>query len=161
MPRPRCSVCLHPELHAIDDALRRGVPSLRDLAKKVDVTSASLFRHKRHAIDDRPVKGHVISNIRSEIGKLRQAQTAARKRRDIDTALSISREIRNWLALEAKTQSVSRTETDTDALLSGPDALALAKSVIESQLADPALLEWLDGLQDRLRATGRLPETHD
>src|SRR5579862_10054918 len=107
MPHQKCTVCNHPEREAIDEALRRGSPSLRELAKQTGLHHAALFRHKRHGV---PVKGKVVSNIKAEIAKLRAAQTAAKRRRDTNAVLAISREIRAWMVLEGKTANVIATD---------------------------------------------------
>ena len=46
MPRP-CSICAHPELRAIDEALTTP-ESFRSLAKRFRTTKDALFRHRAH-----------------------------------------------------------------------------------------------------------------
>ena len=155
MPHPTCTVCLHADVQAINEALQRGQPPLRELAKQAGVTHSALYRHKQHAVF---VKRLVINDIKAEISKLRYAQTAAKKRRDMTTVLAISREIRNWKALEAKTRPIAPTDgANADDALSLRDALIVAKSLIESQLNDPDVQAWLESL----RATGTLPDAQE
>ena len=48
MPR-NCTVCLHPERKAIDEALFRNKTPLRNVSKQFGVTASALFRHKQHS----------------------------------------------------------------------------------------------------------------
>ena len=47
MPHARCSVCNHPDVAAIDAAHKAGA-SVRALAKRFGITSASADRHFHH-----------------------------------------------------------------------------------------------------------------
>jgi Trp operon repressor len=47
---PSCSVCCHPELQRIDEALASGRESYRDLEKRFGVGRASLTRRRAHAL---------------------------------------------------------------------------------------------------------------
>jgi hypothetical protein len=47
MPRA-CTVCGHPERHAIDEALFRNNIPFRNVSKRYQVTVSALFRHKQH-----------------------------------------------------------------------------------------------------------------
>jgi len=74
------------------------------------------------------------------------------------TVLAISREIRNWKALEAKTRPISPTDgANADDALSMRDALIVAKGLIESQLSDPDVRAWLESLV-QVRAAGNVPD---
>jgi hypothetical protein len=158
MPRQSCSVCAHPALADIDQSLSTGSPSLRDLAAQCGLSKAALFRHKQHA---KVAKGSSVKNIPEEIRKLRIMLAKAKRKGDTSAALSISREIRAWLAFEAKTQSVMPKDSAASEELSLRDALALAKGLIESQAGDPDVQMWLKALLERVRATGKLPDTQD
>jgi hypothetical protein len=48
MPRS-CTVCLHPERKAIDEALFRNKAPFRNVSKQYGVTASALFRHKKHS----------------------------------------------------------------------------------------------------------------
>jgi hypothetical protein len=48
MPRS-CTVCLHPERKAIDEALFRNKTPFRNVSKQYGVTTSALFRHKQHS----------------------------------------------------------------------------------------------------------------
>jgi len=48
MPRS-CTVCLHPERKAIDEALFRNKTPFRNVSKQYGVTASALFRHKQHS----------------------------------------------------------------------------------------------------------------
>lgn len=163
MARQTCSVCLHPDLASIDESLRSGSPSMRDLAAQCGLSKASLFRHKRHA---KVTKGQSVKNIPEEIRKLRIMLSKAKRKGDTSSALSISREIRAWLTFEAKTRPIVAQGSGIADELPIRDALPLARSVIESQLADPDVRAWIAGLSERIanetgpRATGNVPDSH-
>ena len=149
MPHQACTVCAHEQRPAIDEALGRGQPSLRELAKQVGVTHSALWRHRQHGV---PGKPKVVTDIKAEITKLRAAQTAAKRRRDTNAVLAISREIRNWMTLESKNQAASRSDSGNSEELPRSEALAMAKTIIEADLADGGLETkvWLVGLMARL-----------
>jgi hypothetical protein len=147
MPRIRCSVCRSEHKDAIDAALASGSPPMRELARQTGLSHASIFRHKQHGI---PAKPKTVSNIKAEIGKLRAAQTRAIRRRDTNGALAISREIRNWMALEAKTRSAVPSDHAKHENLSRGEALALAKAIIESELTDPDVRQWIIAIAERI-----------
>lgn len=48
MPRA-CTVCGHPDRHAIDEALFRNNVPFRNVSKQYQLTVSALFRHKQHA----------------------------------------------------------------------------------------------------------------
>lgn len=48
MPRS-CTICLHPERRAIDEALFRNKTPFRNVSKQFGVTASALFRHKQHS----------------------------------------------------------------------------------------------------------------
>jgi hypothetical protein len=146
MPRQTCSVCKHPERADIEKAITSGTPSLRDLAQQCGLGLTSLFRHKQHMA---VAKDSSMKNIPEEIRKLRIMLAKAKRKGDTSSALSISREIRAWLAFEAKTRPIHQDKTITDEI-PVRDAVALAKSVIESQLDDPDVQAWLAGLTERV-----------
>ncbi len=155
MPRQTCTVCRHEQRDAIDEALRRGEPSLRELARQVGLTHAALFRHKQHGV---PVKGKAVSNIKAEIAKLRAAQTAAKRRRDTNAVLAISREIRNWMVLEGKQGNAIASERVNAEQLSPGEALSMARAIIESQLHDPEVQSWLHALIERIPDASAQPD---
>jgi hypothetical protein len=137
---------------------------MRDLAAQSGLTSSALFRHKQHA---KVAKGQSVKNIPEEIRKLKIMLNSAKRRRDTSAALSISREIRAWLTFEAKTQSVLPQNGAIAEEMPLRDAVAIAKSVIESQVGDPEIQTWLRSLVERVpvereevRATGKLPDAH-
>ena len=143
MARQTCTVCAHPHLAAIDESLRNGTPSLRDLAAQCGLSKAALFRHKQHA---KVAKDLTTKNIPEEIRKLKIMLNSAKRRRDTHAALSVSREIRAWMMLEAKTKPIRAKESGLADELSVGDALILAKAMIESQLQDPEVRGWLRSL---------------
>jgi hypothetical protein len=164
MPHQQCTVCAHPDLASIDQALRSGTPSLRDLAKQTGLNASALFRHKQHA---KVGKELTTKHIPEEIRKLKIMLNSAKRRKDTPGALSISREIRAWMLLEARTRPIVAQDHAIGDEMPLRDAVAIAKSVIESQLADLEIQAWVRSLIERIpavevvRATGTLPETQD
>ncbi len=154
MPRQTCTVCAHKDRESIDQALREGRPSIREIAKQSRLTSAAVFRHKQHTFPDKLPSNEEIPK---EITKLRHAQAAAKRRRDTDAVLAISREIRAWMLLKAKTKSVLPRDRDKPEELSRSEALTLAKQIIEGQLDDPSVVSWLEESLSRAGQTQREP----
>ena len=148
MPHPACTVCASPLRQEIDDALKAGSPSIRELARQTGIHHASIWRHSQHGV---PGKPKTVSNIKMEIAKLRQAQTAAKRRRDTNAVIKLSREIRSWMQLEAKTRVVTPSEPASTEELSPTQARALAQAVIEAQLTDADVRQWILGLAERVR----------
>ena len=60
-----CTVCSHPELKAIDEALFRNESSFRMISEQFGVTKSALFRHKKHS----PITGRVLK-LGAELEKL-------------------------------------------------------------------------------------------
>lgn len=147
MPRQTCTVCAHQERSAIDAAITRGSPPLREIAKQCGLSLTAVFRHKQHMV---VAKASTMKNIPEEIRKLRIMLAKAKRKGDTSGALSISREIRAWLTLEAKSQDVTASDSGNAEELSRSEALALAKAIIEGQLEDPDVVAWLTGLMERV-----------
>jgi hypothetical protein len=158
MPRAKCSVCRHPDLNTIDDALRTGSATMRELAERSGLSLPALDRHKqKHLIS----KGRPVKNIGEEIRRLRIMLAKVRKKGDTNAALAISREIRSWMVFEGKTANVIPSGSGNVEELSRSEALSMAKAIIESQLHDPDVRSWLIELTDRMRTTGNVPEAQD
>jgi hypothetical protein len=162
MPHSRCTICTHPERQAIEAAREAG-DSLRKLAKRFGVSYQTVHLHAHE--DDRAttrINTGQIAHIDEEIKKLTRAQNRAKKKRDNDQVLAISRELRNWFLIKqnAETASMATAEFKEKAEdISPREALGLAKSVIETQLQELEVHVWLLGLADRVRATGTLPDS--
>lgn len=147
MPRQHCGVCLHPDLDWIDRAIAEGTPSLREIAKRTRLKLSAVWRHQQHGA---PVKPKVLKNIAAEIKKLRAAQTAAKKRKDTSGALAYSREIRNWIALQAKTQVVTAERDGHPEELPRAEALSIAMGLIEAELRSPDVIAWIEQVHERV-----------
>jgi hypothetical protein len=154
MPHATCTVCKHEQRAAIDQALSDGSPSIRELASQTGLHRSAILRHKQHTAPDK-LPAH--SEIPKEIAKLRKAQMAAKKRRDTGAVLAISREIRAWMLMKARTRTIRSNDGEKDQELSRSEALALAKAIVESELRSPEVLSWVLELAERVRATGSLP----
>jgi hypothetical protein len=153
MPKKRCSVCNHSQVEAIDAALKSG-ESVRKTAARFGLSPTAISRHENHGKHaEARINTGQIAHIDEEIKKLTRAQNRAKKKRDTNQVLAIARELRNWFVLKQKAELALITthgETPNGAEISPRDALALAKSVIESQLDDPEVQSWLTGLMERV-----------
>jgi hypothetical protein len=174
VPKTRCSVCLHPERETIETALKAG-ESVRVAARRFGLSRAAVNRHQHEGdrAKTRASSGQ-IAKIDEEIKKLTRAQNRAKKKRDSAGALAIARELRNWFVLRQKAE-ITEIASGSDAVDGAPvslrDATAIARSVIESQLTDPDIQNWLRSLLERIpgaiaepeevRTTGKLPDSHE
>lgn len=152
MPHATCTVCTHEAHNMIESALRSG-GSVRAVARRFGLSPAAVDRHKHHGDREKSrVNTGDLERINVEIRKLHHAQTAARKRRDNDAALAISRELRNWHVLKQKAEvaAIGTASENATEQLSPTEALALAKSVIEARLNDPDVRSWLVGVIERI-----------
>lgn len=150
MPHQLCSVCRHPAREKIDAELLHG-ESIRVIAGRHGLSKTVLHRHAHHR-DHAQVKASAgeLKRIDAEISKLIRSQTAAKKRRDNSTLMSIAKELRAWHTLRQKAvAAVAASEPDQQRDgLSERDALQLAMSIIAASLAakNPETLEWLRSL---------------
>jgi hypothetical protein len=159
MPRAKCTVCVHADLNAIDESLRSGNPPLRELAKQTGLHASALFRHKQH---QRALKGSSLKNIPEEIRKLKIMLNSAKRRKDTSAALAISREIRAWLAFEAKTRPVVPQDRDIAAEVPQHELIALARALIESLASDDReIQQWILTLAERIQATSMVDTETD
>lgn len=156
MPHQPCTACLHPEKNTIDTALRKGTPSLRELAGRFGISKSALDRHRKH-ID--PAKARVgvgqIERIDAEIKKLIRAQTRAKRRRDNAGDLRIARELRNWFTLRVKAEAAAASEPEKAAEMTRAEAVATAKTIIEAEMSagGEEIFAWLVALLERVSTT--------
>jgi hypothetical protein len=170
VPKPRCTICLHPEKQAIEETLKAG-ESVRKTAARFGLSSTAVNRHVHEGDHAKTsVNSGQIARIDAEIAKLKRAQTRARKKRDSAGVLAIARELRNWFVLRQKaeiTEIAMAGDAASGAEIPLRDAVAIAKSVIESQLNDHEIQSWLRSLLERIpavdavRATGKLPDAQE
>lgn len=159
MPHQTCSICRHPQREAID--ADRG--SVRAVAKRFGLSPAAVDRHRHHGEHAKArINSGQIEHIDAEIKKLIRAQNRAKKKRDGAGALAIARELRNWFVLRSKAEiaaigTASEQSGKDGEQLSPVEALALAKAVIEGQLADPEVCAWILGLAERFRPADATP----
>jgi hypothetical protein len=159
MPHARCSVCLHSDLEAID--ADRG--PVRVVARRFGLSPAAVDRHRHHGGHAKArINSGQIEHIDAEIKKLIRAQNRAKKKRDGAGALAIARELRNWFVLRSKAEiaaigSASEQSGKDGEQLSPAEALALARVVIEGQIADPEVCAWILALAERLRPPDAVP----
>lgn len=153
MPRKGCSVCVRPDVEAINAAYQAGEP-VRAIARRLGFSAASADRHFHHAErEQNRVNAGELARINAEIRKLHLAQTNARKRRDNTLALAIAKELRNWFLLKRKAQiaSIGAAKNSEDAQQMSPaEALALARAVIEGALDDASVRAWIVSLAERV-----------
>lgn len=165
MPRT-CTICHNAHRDAIEQALRNG-RSIRAVSLQFGVTHGSLHRHMHHA-ERAQARANTaeIAAIDAEIRKLLEAQKRCKRNRDTSGALAVARELRNWFGLKAKAEAIVSARVETTAELPLRDALAIAKSLIESQLDDAEVRAWLCELAERIapvatteaREIGKVPD---
>jgi hypothetical protein len=155
MPHQRCGACDHDEHEAIDAALESGA-SMRKVADRFGLAVTTIFLHTHHDDDKKkPVNIGVLKRIDKEIAMLKAAQTKAKRSKNNGLALNLSKEIRNWFTLRVKAVTAEAIagaqsqESDHEAI-TAQEALALARSVIESQLDSDEVRSWLRSLLDRI-----------
>jgi hypothetical protein len=161
MPKPRCSICRHPQLTEINAALKGGT-SVRKAAARFGLSTAAIGRHR---LEDERAKTRVnigdLAHIDEEIQKLKRAQNRAKRKRDGSLVLQIAKELRNWFVLRSRAEvaeiGVASAANKEDQLTPG-EALALARSVVESQLGEPEVRAWVLALAERLRTPGNVPD---
>jgi hypothetical protein len=154
MPHATCSVCKHPEIEAIEQAIASG-GSVRVVARRFGLTHAAVGRHRLHEKSrENRINFAQIARIDKEIKKLNSAERHSKKKRDTDSVLKISRELRNWLTLRAKYEAITgaRQAVET-ADISPAEALALARTLIENSLSDADVCAWLRSVAERTTPT--------
>jgi hypothetical protein len=165
MPHARCGVCAHEAHEVIDSLLASGEP-LRRLAAQFGLSKTSLNRHANHAKRDKSrINTGNIQRIDEEISKLIRAQSRAKRKRDTAGALAIARELRNWFVLRTKAEiaavGTSGIGKADEQQLSPGEAVALAQSVLEGALNDPAVRNWLVAMADRIGQAGTANAAQD
>ncbi len=111
MPRA-CTICAHPERHAIDQALAESTPNRRIAAQYVGVTENALRRHKaKHlpVVVAKAVEAADIMRAGSLLDQLRALQTRAigildqaERSSELPAAIASIREVRSIIELLAK-----------------------------------------------------------
>jgi hypothetical protein len=152
MPHPTCTVCTH-EAHEMIDSLLMSGGSVRGVARRFGLSPAAVHRHQHHGDREKNrINTGDLERINAEIKKLHHAQTAARKRRDNDAALAISRELRSWHVLKQKAElsAIGTATENATEQLSPTEAVALAMAVIEARLGDPDVRSWVIGITERI-----------
>jgi hypothetical protein len=146
VPR-ECTVCSHPESHAINEALvveRRGV---RDIAGRWDLSKSAIDRHRSH-IPELLVKASLAQEVADAdliLEKLRGLEDEAREilqhtkdDRDWRAALSALGEIREQIKLLAQVSGrlkeiqVNNTQVNIIPLSEHPTYMAFNRAVVEA-----------------------------
>ncbi len=141
MPRV-CTICVHKERGAIDDALISG-DSLRNIAKQFRLTAAAVNRHKSEHLPETLVKANEASEVAraddllTRLEKLtteaRTIKNKAEKTGDYRTALSGIRELVRIVELLAKLRGELNEAPQVNVLLA-PQWLEV-RAVLISALA--------------------------
>jgi hypothetical protein len=83
-------------------------------------------------------------NITQEIAKLRLAQKSAKRKHDTTAQLAIARELRHWVALQAKSGgTIGRPSAEQP--VTRAEAIQMSKVLIEAEVkaANPEIVEWV------------------
>ena len=153
MPHRSCTVCGHKDLDAINLALRKGSPPLRALAVQHSVSKTALLRHKAHIDGAAPrVNTTEIDAVDYEIKRIQRALRKAQRSRTRALVVDLSRELRSWITLKAKVQGAIQPEkAAVVAPVTAREAVAMAQAIVEANLNDPAVVEWLMALIQRIQ----------
>jgi hypothetical protein len=110
MPR-RCTVCDHPERHAIDETLVTGAP-YRSVAKRFGLSESAVYRHKSEHLPVRLLKAREVEEVAQADNLLEQVRhlqahaldilERAEKAGDLRTALAAISQARGNLELLGK-----------------------------------------------------------
>lgn len=156
-----CTICTHPERHAIDQALIIDSAALRVLGSRYAVSYAALFRHKESHLPKALTQAHAAADVAQADDLLDQVQdlqrrtlailATAEQTKALGLALGAIREARSNLELLAKLEGKLR-EQQTVNILVAPQWLHL-RTVILGALADYP--------EARLTLARRLSEVHD
>jgi hypothetical protein len=161
MPHQTCSICRHEQREAIDLALRKGSPPLRTLADRHAVSKTSLLRHKGH-LDPSATRMNTaeIDAVDYEIRRIQRALRKAQRSRTRPLVVNLSRELRAWITLRGKLGVMQPEKIASEPSVSPREALVIAQSVIEMNLAGDQrqqVLDWLNGLAERFRPPDATP----
>jgi transposase-like protein len=110
MPR-RCTVCDHPEIHSIDQALVSGAP-YRSVAKRFGLSESAVYRHKTEHLPAHLLKAREVEEVAQADDLLEQVRNLqahalhilerAEKAGDLRTALAAISQARGNLELLGK-----------------------------------------------------------
>jgi transposase-like protein len=110
MPR-RCTVCDHPQKHAVDEALVSGAP-YRSVAKRFGLSESSVYRHKTEHLPTHLLKAREVAEVAQADDLLEQVRDLqahaldilerAEKTGDLRTALAAISQARGNLELLGK-----------------------------------------------------------
>lgn len=151
MPR-RCTVCAHPRLEEIDQAIV-GAEPFRSIANRIEgVTDAAIGRHARSHLSQSIVKiqtdrgkasaGKVLDRVESLASKLEGLLDDAEEAGKHQVMLSTARELRGALELLAKmTGELKDQAGPTINILSAPDWLAVRAVIVDALHHHPAALQ--------------------
>jgi len=142
-----CTICVHPERRAIDDALVSGM-SQRAIARQWCVSRDAVQRHaKRHlspalvAIQaEREHEGaaSLLARVEDLIGRTERLLQAAESDGRVSTALAAVRELRSLLELLGKASGELDTRPQvTVNLLATPEWLAVRDMILSALMAYP------------------------
>jgi len=156
IPHQTCGACKHPELEAIDAALKSKLP-LRAVALRFGLSVSTVFAHAHEGDAKKSHKNTgEIARIDKEIIKLHGVQNRAKRKKNVRETLAVARELRSWHGLRLKAVAIDAARpTEQLQPLSQADAMAMARTIIESALGDPDTVLWLRSVLERIPGTPR------
>lgn len=118
---PKCSICMHPDADAIDQALRANTP-LRVLAREYSVSRSALSNHHRkHLLKLRPEKS-LLETVRERKARMLKAQDQGLRAEKLRSMAALERIIIEYLKLERELLKEEQGQA------SGPQYLPLEES---------------------------------
>ena len=147
-----CSVCSGNFRSQVDVALAGG-QSVRQVAAQFGSSKSAVARHHQRCkassaaatVAPIPAPNTGETEIDAAIARLRRAEANARRRRDVEGALAISRELRHWLTLKSKTESTALARPANEQPVTRAEAIQMSKVLIEAEVkaSNPEICEWL------------------
>ena len=156
MPRT-CTICTHPEVHAIDGALVAG-QSFRNIAEQYGTSATALFRHKSDHLPAVIVKGQAVreeAHALDVVKQLRDINAAtlailedARDTHQSALALKAVDRVQKQIELQAKLLGELQ-DGQTVNVLVAPEWLSLRSAILLALASHPeasqAVVEALNG----------------
>ncbi len=138
-----CSVCSHPRVGEIDQALAGGVP-LRKLAARYGLSSSPLHRHRHRHLPGALVAVHheratsTLDRVEALLPRVEALLTRAERDRKSGSALAAVREARALLELTARLKGELATQPQTTVnLIASADWIQLRGLVLAALAAHP------------------------
>ena len=136
----KCKVCSHAEVATINKALVDG-GSIRDIARRFDLSKDTVYRHKRNCLPSTLVKARDVEQVANADELLKQIQDLQKKTlvildkntgKDDRVALTAIREARSNLDLIGRLLGELDTSPKVGVLIANPEWVAVRTAIIDA-----------------------------